>query len=303
VIEMKRVRHAVLAVAGILLANCVAASASGWMSARANPKHPWLYVAGYNNNVVSIYDLAELGTPQIGKVTQGVSGPAGITVDPSGTLYVVDQNANAVTIYPPRATAPTLTLSEGLDFPNSAAVAANGDVYVTSRSNAPAQIIVFPKGQTTPSQYITGPLIQDPLQDFFDAADDLYFTDYSTGVNVLPAGSQQVVSLGLQEAPTPAGIVLDPHNGNLVVQNYAPNAYKTLVYAPGNVNPVRVVNNGLGANLLALGTVRHAQYLFVPNFFGSTVSIYRRDAMRLQSVLDTDAENVNGVAFKPAGVP
>ncbi len=47
-------------------------------------KHPWLYVSGYSNSVVCVYDLAKAGFPQIGTITYGVSSPAGVTVDKGG---------------------------------------------------------------------------------------------------------------------------------------------------------------------------------------------------------------------------
>ncbi len=283
--------------------HAVAQRQGGWMARDADARHPWLYVAGYNNSAVFIYDLAKIGTPQIGEITQGVDGPAGITLDSYGALYVVDQNANSVTIYPAGSTTPTLTLSQGLDFPNSAAIDANGRVYVSSRSSTPASIVVYPPGSSTPLSTITSPLIQDPLQEVFDSVGNLYFTDYSTGVNEIPAGTQQPQSLGLQGAPSPAGIALDPTDRNLFVQNYAPNAYKTLVYAPGSVYPTRTIKNGLAANLLAIGNIKHHEYVFVPDFFSSTVSIFRHDRNKAAFVLTTGAENVNGVAYKPAGVP
>jgi 6-phosphogluconolactonase (cycloisomerase 2 family) len=275
----------------------------GWFAANANAKHPWLYVAGYNNSAIYVYDLAQIGNPQIGQITTGVNGPAGVTVDSHGTLYVVNQNANTVTIYPAGAISPSLTLTQGLSFPNSAAVNANGDVYVTSRNSVPASIVVYPQGQSKPSRYITGSLIQDPLQDFFDQAGNFYFADYSTGVNEIPIGSQQPKSLGLKEVPNPAGLALDRANGNLFVQNYATGSYKTLVYPPGDVNPLRTLNNGLAANFLAIGVIRNVKYVFVPNFFSNSVYVYRLKASKPQAVLNTSAENVNGVAFKPAGAP
>jgi hypothetical protein len=310
------IRHAALVFASALLVSGIAGAnvaghashqtsgqRHGWMARYANPKHAWLYVAGYDNSAVFIYDLSVLGTPQIGEIAQGVDGPAGVTIDNQGTLYVVDQNANCVTLYPAGSTSPSLTLSAGLDFPNSAAVDASGAVYVTSRNSSPASIVVYPPGSSTPSGTITSPLIVDPLQDFFDAAGDLYFTDYSTGVNEIPTGSSQPVSVGLQGVPNPAGIVMDPSDGDLFVQNYAPGAYKTLVFAPGNVNASRTLKDNDAANLLALGKVRGHEYVFVPDFFSSRVDVFRHNARKPVAVINTAAENVNGVAFKPADVP
>src|ERR1700722_13059127 len=93
----------------------------GWMAKDANPKHAWIYVSGTNTNNVLIYDLAKFGTPQIGEITTGINGPRGLFLDPAGTLYVANIGSGTVTIYPAGATTPSLTLSQGLIQPASAA--------------------------------------------------------------------------------------------------------------------------------------------------------------------------------------
>src|SRR5580704_18280297 len=56
----------------------------GWMGPDANPAHAWLYVSGSND--ITVYDLKRLGTPRVGRITQGISSPGGIALDASGTL-------------------------------------------------------------------------------------------------------------------------------------------------------------------------------------------------------------------------
>jgi DNA-binding beta-propeller fold protein YncE len=150
-----------------------------WWARDANPNHAWLYVNGEDNNVVYIHDLDKLGFPEIGRITDGVSKPFGMTVDAQGTLYLVNQNGAGsapgnVTIYPAGATSPSLTVSDGLVNPQGVAVDASGNVYVTNRGPSPG-IAVYAPGQTALSQYITDPLLSRPIQDTFDAAGNLYF--------------------------------------------------------------------------------------------------------------------------------
>jgi hypothetical protein len=274
------------------------------IGSHANPKHAWLYVAGYTNSVVCIYDLVKFGTPKIGQITQGISGPDGMTIDGHGTLYVANQHGANVTIYPPGATRPSLTLSQGLSEPVGVAVDVNGDVYVTNRG-ATQDIVVYPPGQTIPSEYIKSSLIQDPIQPLFDSSRNLYFSDFKMGVSVIQHGSQQPVSLGLQGLSQPAGIALDPSNGNLFVNDYeGPGKYKTFVYKPGNIYPARTLKEGVvSANFLATGTIRDTRYIFVPNFFSNVVSVYEHNATQRLAAITTGSKNINGVAYKPAGAP
>src|ERR1700722_7859247 len=174
----------------------------GWMARDANPSHAWLYVNGEDNNVVYIRELEKFGFPEIGRITAGVSKPFGMAVDAQGTLYLVNQHGagsapGAVTIYPAGSTSPSLTLSDGLVNPQGVAVDASGNVYVTNRGPSPG-IAVYAPGQTTLSQYITDPLLSRPIQETFDAAGNLHFSDPDTGVSEILLGSQQPVGVFLQ---------------------------------------------------------------------------------------------------------
>src|SRR5579863_9643595 len=112
------IRYALTLVASVLVGSSVAGASvvprgshglnHGWMARDANPKHPWLYVAGFSNNVVNIYDQQRYGTPLIGSLTQGMNNPCGLALDPQGTLYVTNDGANTVEIFPAGATAPSL---------------------------------------------------------------------------------------------------------------------------------------------------------------------------------------------------
>jgi serine/threonine-protein kinase len=186
------------------------------MARDAHPRHPWLYVSGINNNVVDIYDLAKFAVPQIGEITKGLNHPGGISLDGAGNLYVANQGGGTVTIYAPGETLPSLTLSQGLTEPVDSAIDANGDVYVSNRATTPS-IVVYPQGQTVPSATITSSLIQIPTAVIFDATGNLYFADNNTGVSEMAAGTQQLVSLGLQQDLPASGLALDPLTGDLFV--------------------------------------------------------------------------------------
>jgi DNA-binding beta-propeller fold protein YncE len=276
----------------------LAAQRHGWMDAHANRKHVWMYVAGFTSSVIGIYDLANLGH-KIGEITRGLKGPAGIALDAHGTLYVVNYLGGNATIYPPGAMAPSLTIT-GLTNPVGIAVNATGDVYLTNSGNTPS-ILVYPPGQTTPSQTITSDLITAPNQVTFDSSGNLYFTDWNMGVSEIPYGSQQPVSLGLQGLTDPAGIAVDPLNGNIFVSN--DNEGTAIhVFAPGSVKQSRQLSGSHNADYLAIGDVKGKEYTFAPQSQSNIVVLYEHNKDQPFSTLAT-LEDAHGVAIKPPDVP
>jgi len=278
------------------------AHGGSWMARRARTADPWLYVTGNGSNNVVIYDLIASGLPQIGTITNGVSSPAGVTVDASGQVYVANESGT-VTIYPPGKTSPSLTLSNDLSQPQSVAVDANGNVYVCDRGNSPA-IVVFPRGESSPSQVITNDLIQIPDQIQFDAAGDLYYTYNNTGASEIPAGYQSMSSLNLQGLQSTRGVALD-HYGNLYVGTCCkPGLDGVREYLPGDERPVRRLHDSEGADIYASGVVKKAQYIFLPDSYSSTVRAFSPNTRKPAFVINTsDAQPSIGVAVKPAGIP
>jgi DNA-binding beta-propeller fold protein YncE len=112
-------------------------------------------------------------------------------------LYVSEE-VGRVEIYAAGSTSPRLTLSQGLTYANDAVTDADGNVYVANSGGSIADVVVYPAGQTTPSETITSGLFSRPYGEVFDPSGDLYVADWNTGVCMIAAGSQQVVSLGLK---------------------------------------------------------------------------------------------------------
>jgi len=276
----------------------------GWMAPDANPNHAWLYVVGYDNNVVVIHDLDRIGFPEIGEITDGVSTPVGVTVDGKGNVYVGNTGSGTLTIYPPGSTTPSVTLSEGLTTPTCAAIDAGGNIWVANRGSAPS-ITVFPPGQTAPSFIITSPLISDVVEDFFDSSGNLVFGDFSSGMNMIPAGSQQPVSLGHQNETHSQGTMEDPTTGDLFVDTYpGPRSRHNIVYVykPGQTAPSRRLHTTLSANGIATGSIKGKQYMFTTGWETNQVVMFRSMDSTPVAYISTAAQSTAGVAFKPAGV-
>src|SRR5262249_7043478 len=155
-------------------------------------------------------------------------------------LYVANASGT-VTLYPPGATSPSLTLTKGLTNPIGAATDARGNVWVTNRGRVPS-ILVYPPGQTAPAETITSALIQYPAELAFDSAGNTYFSDNLTGVSEIPLGSLQPVSLGLKDFPNQVnGLALDPRDGTLFV-SFGFLTNQVNVYARGQQNPERILS-------------------------------------------------------------
>ena len=273
---------------------------TGWMSRSANPTHAWLYVNG-NPDLIEIYDLDAFGIPKIGSITTGVDNPECMTLDAKGNLYLANFNGSVV-MYPPGATSPSVTLTQGLPGPFCVAVDGHGNLWVNNNSPNPS-ILIFAPGQMQPFETITGSLIQSPTDSFFDPAGNYYFADDLTGLNEIPSGSFQPVSAGLHELTSASGATMT-NDGAIFAANFSGQGRKILVYRRGKLDPEqRTVDFSGNADYMTHGTVKRIDYVFLPNRFSNTVSVFKVRATEPTVVFQTDISGTNGVAYKAKGVP
>jgi len=264
-----------------------------------NPKHALLYAGDQAQNTVTVYDLSTPGAPAVLQITDGINSIQVISLDQNGTLYVGNNNAKSVTVYPFGATSPTLTMSDGATDPNCIAVAANGTVYVSGRGS-PAVVDIYAPGESSPSQVITSPLISIPSQAILDSGGTLYVADNATGVYAFLPGSNTPISLNLSGLMGASGIALDERRSRLYVSSVlTPNPYVN-AYTIGETQPSYSMQT-VDCDTLAFGD-KHFPYLFVPDYFASDVQLYRaRGRTPFESLSVT--YNTQGIAYKAPGIP
>ncbi|MBV8198175.1 MAG: hypothetical protein JO263_08565, partial [Candidatus Eremiobacteraeota bacterium] len=189
---------------------------------------------------VNFYDIRNGFTFPTGQLS-GVSNPVQIAVDRAGTIYVANAQTDAtgagsVTIYPRGHTAPTRTLTAGLNTSMGVAVDSGGTVYVSNK--LVGSVEVFPKGASTPSATITANLTgPDGLA--VDRAGDLFIADSSANdVLELAHGATTPKSLGLSGLLQPTGIAVSSH-GELYIASVMGGASYIAVYAPHSTKPSR----------------------------------------------------------------
>ncbi|MBV8725778.1 MAG: hypothetical protein JO351_09665 [Candidatus Eremiobacteraeota bacterium] len=189
---------------------------------------------------VNFYDIRNGFTFPTGQLS-GVSNPVQIAVDREGTVYVANAQTDAagdgaVTIYPRGHTAPSRTLTTGLNTSLGVAVDSAGTVYVSNK--LVASVEVFPKGASAPSSTITANL-KGPDGVAVDRAGDLFIADSSANdVLELRHGSTTPQSLHLSGLLRPTGIAVGPH-GEVYVANLMGGASFVAVYSPRDTKPSR----------------------------------------------------------------
>lgn len=121
----------------------------------AKSSGPVLYVSDVEANSVTLYPANVASPAPLATITSGVFEPEGIWVDAGGTLYVANSayshpQSAGVTVYPPGASQPSLTIHVSGYEPLSVAVDSKGDVYVGGNENGTVVINEYPPGGTTP---------------------------------------------------------------------------------------------------------------------------------------------------------
>ena len=109
-----------------------------------------LYSGNTGNGTITEYNS---GGTLVRTISSGIGGgpaPFAIAVDASGNLY--SANGGSVTVYPPGATSPSLTITAGVNVSNGVAIDKNGTVYV---ANGGGTVTEYAAGSTPVAQTIS----------------------------------------------------------------------------------------------------------------------------------------------------
>ena len=268
----------------------------GWLSPAARKCKEKLYVSSYKLDYVAVYCTKGHNQAPIGKITQGIDGPEGASVDSKGNLYVSNTSANTVTEYAEGSAKPSFTYSRGLGDPAGVAIDAKQNVYVTSLS--PASVEVFPQASNTPDLRITD--LTYPIDVAVDPSGNAYVTTYTSDfkngeILEYSPGSAEGTNLGiLTEAP--GGIALDK-SGDIVTADQA--LPGVLVFPPGKTSPSEV----FARNTLDPDPVRFAKAerrVYVGDSVGNAVYVYDYPSGTLVDTITDGVDGPNGLALDPA---
>lgn len=226
----------------------------GWLSGAAKtPGRPLLYVAEEAAGEIVIFpERGKLRSP-VGTITTGVDDPWGIYVDVHGTLYVANQFANTVTVYPAGATIPSLTLSQDLGRPLYPIADQSGNVFVGNAGDGVGGTVVeYRPGSTSAYTVLHTPGTEvDGMA--FDRQGNLYVTYRTPGgfgsIDKFAPGSSQGLVLGMP-LNQPQGVVVD-NRGNVIAAETGRTS-RIDVFPPGRQTPAVTIPLAVTPSELAM---------------------------------------------------
>jgi hypothetical protein len=246
---------------------------------------------------VTVYPQRGSDQRRIGSITKGVDHPTGLAVDTSENLYVGNLGNSTVTVYPRASKGPSESLTNA-GAPYGVAVGRDGTVYVANHgteTDAPS-ILVYPKGQTTPSQTI--PIAKgSPYELALDSFGNLYAT-VGAVVYEFAQGSSQSKKLRLRGlAGFLTGIAFDGRNELLVVDNRK-NARDVFVFPYGEIRPSQKIGINSTQTVIGIAINRENNEIWVTTFGGDVEGISYPGGTLLDTVHNKAL--TTGVALSPA---
>jgi hypothetical protein len=156
----------------------------------------------------------------------------------SQLLYVADQFAQTVYIFPQKGTnpAPIGAITQGVSAPDGLFVDGQGALYVCNFGAG--TVTVYPKGSISPSKTLTG-AGASPIDVAAGRDGTVYVSDFNVGQNghvfeYAPGSTTPTTTIDLTGYPE--GLALDRGNNLYVAYQKSSNAGTVLKFAPGSTH-------------------------------------------------------------------
>ncbi|HTV73474.1 MAG TPA: hypothetical protein VME66_07220 [Candidatus Acidoferrales bacterium] len=273
------------------------ASGGGWLSPDAKKGKNLLYVADASYNAIRIYKQKGSNQQPIGEITEGVSGPYGLFMDPKGRLYSCNFGNGTVTVYPRGKKSPSETLT-GAGSPIDVVAGKDGTVYVANfNSGSNGTVLEYAKGQTSPTKTIvTFGSGSFPEGLGLDSSNNLYVA-YNTNdgeVEEFVSGSSSGKNLGIHVGYV-GGLTIDRENDVLLDDQNLPGVD---VYPPGSNTPSEQITGFSLADFIALNHKNSELWVTAP-FTPKVYGVSYPAGKTVDTI--TSLESAFGVATSPDG--
>jgi len=221
--------------------------------------------------------------------------PAGWPASAKEILFVADGSANQILMYNPKQANPTAmgSITNGLNVPFQVAVDAKGNLYVANIGNN--TVTVYPPGKTSPSFTITSGL-SSPYGITVDSKGDVFVSNLgSNAVTAYRHGKNTPYeTISFNPYGQAVGLAVDGKN-NVYVACDSTNAVYEI--PAGKTTPVNAGLSGLNGPVGVSVGLKNT--LYVGNFGGSNVSVYKAGSKTPSAVITSGIEHngptLNGV--------
>jgi hypothetical protein len=274
----------------------------GWISPAAKGGK-LVYFSNLGENSVELFSQQGTNQQPMGTITDGINFPGGLTVDNKSNLYVANEGANNVTVYPPGSTSPSITYTTDLSTAADIAVAKNGTVYIANFNGlANGWVSVYPKANTAKEYRLSDFNGGAPLSVALDAQQNLYVMYDTNGnggaaVNEYAPGAKTGTNLNLT-FQFGAGIQVDKSGDVVVVQQVEPS--EILVFPPGQTTPSQTITLPNSGQPFAISISKKSKALFAGDATHNEALSLAYPAGTLNGIINSSFDNPSGVAVSPA---
>ncbi|HVR45323.1 MAG TPA: hypothetical protein VMT95_01590 [Candidatus Binatia bacterium] len=264
-------------------------------------RQPLLYMGDTAGAAIDIYPLTGPNKQRIGRITNGVVDPWGLSLDANNTLYVANLS-RTVRVYPNGSSSPSMTYSRGLHEALYAVADSAGHVLVADTVvGGPKKgglVIEYNAGTNVPIKKVRLGAEEDGMAQ--DASGNLYVayrrtsrTGIDSSIAEFGPGLTNKRLLGMT-INQPQGLVVDS-SGNLVVAESQSDDIK--VFPPGATTPSVTVKVPANSNIGELAMQNNETTLWVSSEGGDVYSMpYPLTPSTIPTVYEHTYAFSNGVA-------